>query len=537
MKFENFNIEKRILETLTEEGYIESTAVQEESLKITLEGKDVIVQSQTGTGKTAAFVIPIVNSFLKTKTRALIIAPTRELVVQIDKELQKIGKNTEIKTAAVFGGEGYEKQKAKINNKAEILVATPGRLMDFAKSGTINLKDFDILVLDEADRMLDMGFLQDINWIMKKMKPREQRQTMLFSATLNTKTRQLAWNLLNNPKEIEISPESVVIDKIEQSLYHVASEEKFQLLLGLLDREKPESAIIFVNTKYETEKISKRLNLNGFKSQFIMGDLPQNKRTKIIDKVKNKEIDILVATDVAARGLHINNLDLVINYDIPEDFENYVHRIGRTARAGEKGKAITLACPKFVYGLEAIEKYIGHKIPSDYAREELLLEDKSKGAVIQLDRSSNNKKPQQKSNSNRQRQGNSRQQPPKKSYPKKSASEKPSYQPKSQTEKPSYPKKQQTERPNQPYKKKSTAQQPSNKNSSRQNNQSRKPVSKMSDKERLAYYASKYGEDFKKTTKSQPAKQTQKKKQPAPQTKQPQQTASFFGKIKKLFKK
>lgn len=481
MNFENFNIKNEILKALTEEGYKKATLVQEKSLINTLKGKDVIVQSQTGTGKTAAFVIPIINSFMTNKTKALIIAPTRELVIQIEKEAQKIAKYSGMNTVAIFGGEDYSRQLKKLNEDAELVIATPGRLMDFAKSKDINLKEFSFLVLDEADRMLDMGFQQDINWIISRMKAREERQTMLFSATLTSKTRQLAWGLLNEPVEIEIEPENIVIDKIEQSLYHVCGEEKFPLLLGLLKRENPGSAIIFTNTKHETENISRRLNANGYKTQYIIGDLPQNRRTKIIERVKNKQLDVLVATDVAARGLHINELDLVINYDLPEDYENYVHRIGRTARAGSSGKSISLACPRFVYGLQAIEEYIGMKIPVEFIEDNLLIEDKGKYSAPK--RKTPQKGPQKSSQKSSQKVTTAQKKQPNKS---------------THTKKPV---------------------------------RSRKPVSAMSEKERLDFYARKYGESFKV------AEQASPKKKPAtskPTKQKDKKRKSFF---KRLFKK
>ena len=248
----------------------------------------------------------------------------------------------------------------------DIYVGTPGRLIDFASNGKIKFSEFSILVIDEADRMFDMGFFPDIKRMLKKMATPTQRISMLFSATLSTKVKNLAWEYMNDPAEVNISGGHVTVDKIKQALYHVGTKEKISLLLGLLKTQNPQNALIFTNTKQDAVKVAARLAGNGYECSYIIGDLPQNKRTKIIENIKSGKLKFLVATDVAARGLHINDLDLVINYDIPEDFENYVHRIGRTARAGKTGMAVTFACEKFVYGLEAIESYIRMKIPVEW---------------------------------------------------------------------------------------------------------------------------------------------------------------------------
>ena len=257
------------------------------------------------------------------------------------------------------------------------MVGTPGRVLDLNKSGRMNLMDIAFLVLDEADRMFDMGFYPDLRKLIKVVPPIDKRQTMLFSATLNSWVKNLAWEYTKSPFEIEIKPEIVTVEEITQILYHVPSEEKMPLLLGILKKEKPESSLIFCNTKKNTEIVAKRLQHNGIKCEFIIGDLPQNKRLAIIDGVKAGKIKNLIATDVAARGLDIQNLSMVINYDVPAEAENYVHRIGRTARAGKTGKAVSLASEHDVYELPAIERYIGKKIPSEIADTNLYEEDKS----------------------------------------------------------------------------------------------------------------------------------------------------------------
>ncbi len=381
MKFNEFNLNEKILKGIDEAGFVECTAVQESTLAKTLEGIDVYVQSKTGTGKTAAFLITIFNLFLdnpKYKHRkALVIVPTRELAVQVEREARLLGKYCNFKTGAFFGGIGYDTQERLLKEDLNLYVGTPGRLIDFCKSGKINLKEMEVLVIDEADRMFDMGFIPDIRWIAKRMVPPAERLTMLYSATLNTKVKQLAWEYMNEPHEIEIEPESMTVDTITQELYHVSKDRKFNLLLGIMKKTNPGSALIFTNTKRMAEIVSRRLKANGIQNDYISGDLPQKKRLKIIDAIKSGATEILVATDVAARGLHIEDLDLVINYDLPDDYMNYVHRIGRTARAGKSGKAISLACEQYVWNLEAIEKFIGMKIPSFFPEDELFLEDAS----------------------------------------------------------------------------------------------------------------------------------------------------------------
>jgi ATP-dependent RNA helicase RhlB len=272
-----------------------------------------------------------------------------------------------------------------LRENVQILVGTPGRVLDLNQSGQMNLMDIAFLVIDEADRMFDMGFYPDLRKLIRVVPPADRRQTMLFSATLNSWVKNLAWEYTKNPLEIEIAPEIVTVEEVEQLLYHVPSEDKMRLLLGILKREQPLSAIIFCNTKKYTEIVAKRLRMNGYHAEFIIGDLPQPKRLKIIEDIKAGKLKLLVATDVAARGLDIEGLSLVVNFDLPNEAENYVHRIGRTARAGKTGKAITLASEQDVYELTPIERYIGQKIPAETATEELYGEDKSQGKRIHSD--------------------------------------------------------------------------------------------------------------------------------------------------------
>ena len=368
MKFLDLPLSEPVMSGIRDAGFEETTPVQEQTFAHTLNGRDVTVQSQTGTGKTAAFLVSLFQLMTEDErykgARALIIAPTRELVVQIEEEAKLLGSHCGLSVGSIYGGVGYDKQLRMLQEGVDVIVGTPGRLIDLNQSKKLDFHDIGMLVIDEADRLFDMGFYPDIKKMLRKMRPHTERMTMLYSATLSNRVRNLSWEHMNNPAEIAIEPESMTVDKVEQQLFHVTRNDKFRLLLGLLRQEEPESAIIFCNTKHEVEDVSLRLRENGYSTEFMMGDLPQKKRLKIIEGIKTGSTPFLVATDVAARGLHVNDLDLVINYDLPEDPENYVHRIGRTARAGKSGRAISLACERFVYGLEPIEELIDQKIPA-----------------------------------------------------------------------------------------------------------------------------------------------------------------------------
>ncbi|MDR2446781.1 MAG: DEAD/DEAH box helicase [Treponema sp.] len=381
MEFTELNLHNDLQKGIVEAGYATCTPVQEQVLGNAFNGQDLYVQSQTGTGKTAAFLIVIFQRFLTESLlhgkKALVMAPTRELAVQIEAEAKLLAKYLPFKIGSFYGGVGYGQQQQLLRGNVQILVGTPGRVLDLNASGQMNLMDIAFLVIDEADRMFDMGFYPDLRKLIKAVPPADRRQTMLFSATLNAWVKNLAWEYTKTPFEIEIAPETITVEEVEQLLYHVSSEDKMKLLLGVLDRERPESAIIFCNTKRYTEIIARRLEVNGYKVEFIMGDLPQSKRLKIIEDLKAGKMRFLVATDVAARGLDIEGLALVVNYDLPAEAENYVHRIGRTARAGKTGKAVSFASEQDVYELAAIERYIEMKIPSEIAGEYLYAEDKS----------------------------------------------------------------------------------------------------------------------------------------------------------------
>ena len=389
MEFKDIALHPDLQRGIAEAEYFTCMPVQEQVLSHAFGGQDLYVQSQTGTGKTAAFLVVIYQRLLAEEylagKKALIMAPTRELAVQIEAEAKVLAKYLPFKIGSFYGGVGYAQQEKLLRENAQILVGTPGRVLDLNGSGHMNLMDLAFLVIDEADRMFDMGFYPDLRKLIKVVPPADRRQTMLFSATLNSWVKNLAWEYMREPFEIEIEPETVTVEEIDQLLYHVPSDDKFKLLLGILQREKPESAIIFCNTKRYTEIVAKRLRMNGFDCEFIIGDLPQMKRLKVIEDLKAGKIRFLVATDVAARGLDVEALALVVNFDLPNEAENYVHRIGRTARAGKTGRAITLASEQDVYELIPIERYIGKKIPSETATADLYGDDSSAGARIRSD--------------------------------------------------------------------------------------------------------------------------------------------------------
>ena len=365
---------------------MECTPVQEQVLQAALDGADLYVQSQTGTGKTAAFLISIIQQMLArgevAGKKALIMVPTRELAVQVEEEARTLISGTSLKTGSFYGGVGYNKQTAMLKGNVDIIIGTPGRVIDLQESGTMDLSQVAFLVVDEADRMFDMGFYPDLRKLIKVLPKTAERQTMLFSATLNTYVKNLAWEYTEEPVEITIESKQITVEEIDQQLLHVSSDSKMKLLLGILQSEKPESVIIFCNTKRSCEVVAKRLQLNGLESEFIIGDLPQSKRLQVLDSFKSGSLKCLVATDVAARGIDVDDLAMVVNYDLPNESENYVHRIGRTARAGKSGKAYTFCSEQDVYNLVPIERYLGHSIPSAVAFEDMMAEDKSADVYI-----------------------------------------------------------------------------------------------------------------------------------------------------------
>ena len=506
MKFHEFDFDQRILKGIDEAAFEECTPVQEKSFDASLKMRDLMVQSQTGTGKTAAFLISIFQLFLTSrieKKQALIIVPTRELAVQIEEEAKMLGKYLPFTYGSFFGGVGYGHQIKQLKEGVNFIIGTPGRLLDLANSGKLNFGEISVLIIDEADRLFDMGFIPDLRKMLRKMPPREERLNMLFSATLSSRVKQLAWEYMNNPVEIEIEPEQVTVDEITQVLYHVSKEDKFKLLLGVLKKHNPSNALVFTNTKHAAVKVSHRLNHNGYSSQYIMGDLPQRKRLAIIGKIKSGDLKFLVATDVAARGLHINDLAMVINYDLPEDYENYVHRIGRTARAGKTGIAVSMACEKYVYGLEAIESFIDTKIPVEWADDALFPEDHSIGKYIPDDRVTT----RQKSSSPRHFSGRSSARGTGKPQGRRTGAaalgsrsnrSNQSNQSNRKDQRQDWKSRQEDNKRVQEDNKRIQARVESRKTEARRPEEGKKPVSRdRSVEERLAYYRKKYGEDFK----------------------------------------
>lgn len=382
-RFENLGIPEKILAGLKEAGFERCTPIQEQVIPVSLSGKDIAGQAQTGTGKTIAFLVSVFSRLLSDESKknnlssALIVAPTRELAIQIYEDAELIGKNTGLTFAQVVGGIDYKKQAEKLHEGPDIVICTPGRVIDYIKQGIFLTTGIKVVVIDEADRLFDLGFTKDMRFILKKLPKYTERQTFLFSATLSHKVLELTYDYMNLPEFISVIPDTTTVENIEQVLYHVGSNEKFNLLLGLMEREDWSRVLIFANTKAEVEAIAHKLKGNGLPAEGITGDLPQTKRLKLMERFKNGATKILVATDVASRGIHVEDISHVFNYDLPQDAENYTHRIGRTARAGKSGKAISLACETYVYFLEPIEKMLGKSLPVEWPENEWFKEDKS----------------------------------------------------------------------------------------------------------------------------------------------------------------
>ncbi|SUT92420.1 ATP-dependent RNA helicase RhlB [Actinobacillus lignieresii] len=369
-RFIDFPIHENVLAALDSKGFEFCTPIQAKTLPITLAGQDIAGQAQTGTGKTLAFLIATFHYLLtndsetnKNQPRAIILAPTRELAVQIGSDAELLVKHSDLKLALAYGGDGYDKQIQAIEQGVDILVGTTGRVIDYVKQGIINLDKVQVVVLDEADRMFDLGFIKDIRYLMRKCPKPEQRLTMLFSATLSARVRELAYEDMDNAQYIEIEPLQRTGHRIKEELFYPSNEDKMALLLTLLEEEWPDRCMIFANTKHKCEEIWSYLVADGHRVGLLTGDIAQKKRLALLDSFTKGQLDILVATDVAARGLHIPEVTHVFNYDLPDDCEDYVHRIGRTGRAGESGHSISFACERYAVNLPAIEAYIGHHIP------------------------------------------------------------------------------------------------------------------------------------------------------------------------------
>mgnify|MGYP001813396501 FL=1 len=371
LRFDSLPIHESILAGIRDAGFEFCTPIQADTLPIALQGHDVAGQAQTGTGKTAAFLIAAYQRLLtkerdpeqKRQPRVFVLAPTRELAVQIANDAEDLGKHTGLKIALAYGGTDYEKQRKTLEGGVDLLIGTPGRIIDYFKQGVFKLDQVEVAILDEADRMFDLGFIKDIRYLLRRLPDPDKRLNMLFSATLSQRVMELAYEHMNEPELIRIEPDKVTADRVRQAIFFPSNEDKMPLLIGLV-REMGEGRImIFVNMKREAERVQDYLEANGINAAAISGDVPQKKRLRMLMDFQAGTLPVLIGTDVASRGLHVPDVHYVINYDLPQDAEDYVHRIGRTARAGAAGDAISLGCETYVMTLPDIEKYIGHKIP------------------------------------------------------------------------------------------------------------------------------------------------------------------------------
>src|SRR6202167_4163286 len=387
--FDSLGLHPALMAGIRDAGFTQCTPIQAQTLPRALEGHDMAGQAQTGTGKTAALLGGLYQALLrnpppssrqKSSIRALVVAPTRELAVQIHHDAEILGRHTGLKQAVVFGGVDYEKQRRQLTDGVDVLIGTPGRLIDYFKQHVFDMRHVQVLVLDEADRMFDLGFIADIRYLLRRLPRPELRQSMLFSATLSHRVLELAYEHLNNPELVRTEPDKVTVDDVRQIIYYPSMEEKLPLLIGLLRQAEARRTMIFVNTKRMAERLERELGANRFHAQALSRDLQQEKRPRFLRDFHDGKLAVLIATDVASRGLHIPDVSHVFNFDLPQDAADYVHRIGRTARAGAEGDAISFACEEFAVSLPEIEAYIGHKIPSAAISPELMATDLSPGA-------------------------------------------------------------------------------------------------------------------------------------------------------------
>ncbi len=363
------------------------TPIQRLALPTALAGRDVCGQAQTGTGKTATFLVTIFSRILSDpprgddiRPRALVLAPTRELALQIHREAVLLGKHTGLRAVCIYGGEGYRQQEKRLQSGVDLAVGTPGRLLDFARRKVLDLSAVRYLVIDEADRLLDMGFWEELQAILRRLPPPRERQSMLFSATLDQRTKSIAFNYMDRPHDVAVAPERIAAEGVEQAILHVDRDRKFSLLLGIIGREEIAKGLVFANRKDTAGYIVKKLAQNGVADVGLLtGDLRQSARKKVLQDFSEGRMRFLVASDVASRGLHIDDVTHIINYDVPQDPGDYVHRIGRTARAGKRGKAFTLACDEYCWTLPQIEALVAAPIPSRVPEEEEYAEDATGG--------------------------------------------------------------------------------------------------------------------------------------------------------------
>jgi ATP-dependent RNA helicase RhlB len=381
--FDNLPLAAPLQQAVREAGFRRCTPIQAACLPIALAGHDVAGQAQTGTGKTAAFLLALFQRLLTlpppdsrkpNQPRALVIAPTRELAVQIHKDALALGAHTGFRLGLVYGGAGYEQQREMLANGVDVLIGTPGRLIDYHRQHVYDLHALAVAVLDEADRMFDMGFIKDIRYLLRRMPSPTARLSMLFSATLSHRVMELAYEHMNNPELVRIDPDQVTVDKIRQVVYLPAMADKIPLLIGLMRRLEPGRSMVFVNTKRAADRVAAYLEGNDIHADTLSSDVPQAKRLRLLRQFTAGELPVLVTTDVASRGLHIPDVTHVFNYDLPQDAEDYVHRIGRTARAGAEGDAISFACEDYAYSLPDIEAYVGATLPKVMSYDELLVE-------------------------------------------------------------------------------------------------------------------------------------------------------------------
>jgi ATP-dependent RNA helicase RhlB len=373
LRFDSLELDESLRKGIKDTGFEFCTPIQASTLPIALANNDVAGQAQTGTGKTAAFLIAAFQRILAQGTdatldgqkqpRIFILAPTRELAIQIGKDASELCKFTGLTVALAFGGTDYEKQRRHIENGIDLLVGTPGRIIDYFKQGVFKLSEVEVVILDEADRMFDLGFIKDIRYLLRRLPDPDKRLNMLFSATLSQRVLELAYEHMNEPQLIRIEPEKVTADRVRQAIYFPSNEEKMPLLIGIIRELGEGRVMVFVNTKRAAERIEAYLQANDIHASAISGDVPQKKRMRLLEQFQKGELRVLIGTDVASRGLHIPEVQCVINYDLPNDKEDYVHRIGRTARAGASGDAISFGCETYAMSLPDIESFIGHKIP------------------------------------------------------------------------------------------------------------------------------------------------------------------------------
>jgi ATP-dependent RNA helicase RhlB len=372
LRFDDLALAESVAKGVAEAGFSHCTPIQADTLPIALDGKDVAGQAQTGTGKTAAFLLAAFDHLLRhppaadrrsTDPRMVVLAPTRELAIQIHRDAELLGQFTGFSLGLAYGGTDYEKQRRILEDGVDILIGTPGRLIDYFKQRVFGLNAVQVMVLDEADRMFDLGFIRDIRYVMRRLPPPGERLNMLFSATLSHRVLELAYEHMNDPELVRIEPEQVTAERVRQQIYFPSNDQKIPLLVSLLKAQDAKRTMVFVNMKREADRVAGWLTANGVKAEAMSGDVPQRKRQRMLREFLSGELPVLVATDVASRGLHIPGVEYVINYDLPQDAEDYVHRIGRTARAGEEGDAISFGCENYVMSLPEIEDYIGMKLP------------------------------------------------------------------------------------------------------------------------------------------------------------------------------